>query len=266
MNAMPSGIRCRPALLQEAVWRWSALAAVGFAVPYERLRCTQNRATTEYCGSQRSPFLGGLVGGAITGSGPGCLPVVAIWRALRLLRCHRLPILWEKPAALVRASACSPVCHEESFMRRGIEAFEALDAKRAILASAAYFALLHVGALDVSAGQLVLLQAALKFGQALLFGVILGCAVGFANCVGYGLAAFIHVGFDVLYMAPNMLLTEVRCPKHMHRWGGGRYRAPFAVSVLMTLRYRLENSPRNCVASTYVHYVLTCNIHIRFEN
>ena len=97
--------------------------------------------------------------------------------------------------------------YEESFMRvLGIEAFErALDTKRAILASAALFALLHVGAPDVSVGQLVLLQAALKFGQALLFGVILGAL--YVRTRRLWPCAFIHAGFDVLYMAPNVLLT-----------------------------------------------------------
>lgn len=97
--------------------------------------------------------------------------------------------------------------YEESFMRvLGIEAFErALDTKRAILASAALFALLHVGAPDVSVGQLVLLQAALKFGQALLFGVILG-ALYVRTCRLWP-CALIHAGFDVLYLAPNVLLA-----------------------------------------------------------
>ena len=97
--------------------------------------------------------------------------------------------------------------YEEAFMRvLGIEAFErALDTKRAILASAALFALLHVGAPDVSAGQLVLLQTALKFGQALLFGVILGAL--YARTRRLWPCAFIHAGFDILYMAPNVLLT-----------------------------------------------------------
>ena len=78
-------------------------------------------------------------------------------------------------------------------------------AKRAILVSALLFALLHVGAPDVSAGQLVLLQTALKFGQALLFGVILGAL--YVRTRRLWPCAFIHAGFDVLYMAPNVLLT-----------------------------------------------------------
>lgn len=78
-------------------------------------------------------------------------------------------------------------------------------AKRAILVSALLFALLHVGAPDVSVGQLVLLQAALKFGQALLFGVILGGL--YVRTRRLWPCAFIHAGFDVLYLAPNVLLT-----------------------------------------------------------
>ena len=78
-------------------------------------------------------------------------------------------------------------------------------AKRAILVSALLFALLHVGAPDVSAGQLVLLQTALKFGQALLFGVILGAL--YVRTRRLWPCAFIHAGFDVLYMTPNVLLT-----------------------------------------------------------
>ena len=97
--------------------------------------------------------------------------------------------------------------YEEAFMRvLGIEAFEwALDAKRAILASAVLFALLHVGVPDASADQLVLMQSVLKFVQALLFGVILG--VLYAQTRRLWPCAFIHAGFDVLYLAPNVLLT-----------------------------------------------------------
>ena len=48
MNAMPSDTLLA-ALLQEAVLALVALAAVGFAVPDALKRCTQIRATTEYC-------------------------------------------------------------------------------------------------------------------------------------------------------------------------------------------------------------------------
>ncbi len=78
-------------------------------------------------------------------------------------------------------------------------------AKRAILVSALLFALLHVGVPDVSADQLVLMQSALKFVQALLFGVILG--VLYTQTRRLWPCAFIHAGFDALYLAPHVLLT-----------------------------------------------------------
>lgn len=78
-------------------------------------------------------------------------------------------------------------------------------AKRAILVSALLFALLHVGVPDIPAGQLVLMQSALKFVQALLFGVILG--VLYAQTRRLWPCALIHAGFDVLYLGPNVLLT-----------------------------------------------------------
>ena len=79
-------------------------------------------------------------------------------------------------------------------------------AKRAILVSALLFALLHVGTPDLSAGYLVLMQLALKFVQALLFGTILG--VLYAQTRRLWPCALIHAGFDVLYLAPNVLLTD----------------------------------------------------------
>lgn len=78
-------------------------------------------------------------------------------------------------------------------------------AKRAILVSALLFALLHVGVPDVSVDQLVLMQSALKFVQALLFGVILG--VLYTQTRRLWPCAFVHAGFDVLYLAPHVLLT-----------------------------------------------------------
>ena len=97
--------------------------------------------------------------------------------------------------------------YEEAFMRvLGIETFErAVDLKRAVLASAALFALLHVGVPDVSAGQLALMQTALKFVQALLFGVILG--VLYTQTRRLWPCALVHAGFDVLYLGPYVLLT-----------------------------------------------------------
>lgn len=77
--------------------------------------------------------------------------------------------------------------------------------KRAILVSALLFALLHVGVPDASADQMVLMQSVLKFAQALLFSVILG--VLYTQTRRLWLCAFIHAGFDVLYLAPHVLLT-----------------------------------------------------------
>lgn len=205
MKAMPSDTLLA-ALLQEAVLALVALLAVGFAVPDALKRCTQSvqqRNVVRF--ATIALLLTGLVGGAITllawlfagggtmaGFASTALPSTAdlMGNLLLLLGICLLTGLYE-----------------ESFMRvLGIEAFErALDAKRAILAPAALFALLHVGAPDVSAGQLVLLQAALKFGQALLFGVILGAL--YARTRRLWPCALIHAGFDVLYMAPNVLLT-----------------------------------------------------------
>lgn len=194
------------ALLQEAVLTLVALLAVGFAVPDALKRCTQSaqqRNAVRF--ATIALLLVGLVGGAImlltwlfagggnmAGLAPAALPSTAD--------------LMENLLLLLSICLLTGL-YEESFMRvLGIEAFErALDTKRAILASAALFALLHVGAPDVSAGQLVLLQAALKFGQALLFGVILGGL--YVRTRRLWPCAFIHAGFDVLYLAPNVLLT-----------------------------------------------------------
>ena len=84
-------------------------------------------------------------------------------------------------------------------------AVDAAAAERAVLVSAVLFALLHVGVPDVSVGQLVITQTALKFTQALLFGVILG--VLYTQTRRLWPCALIHAGFDALYLAPNVLLT-----------------------------------------------------------
>lgn len=194
------------AMLQEAVLALVAVVAVRFAVPDALKRCTQSvqqRNTVRFAGI--TLLLTGLVGGAITiltwyfaNSGNGADFVSAVLPSAVDLMENLLLLL---------GICLLTGLYEESFMRvLGIEAFErALDAKRAILASAALFALLHVGAPDVSAGQLVLLQTALKFGQALLFGVILGML--YAQTRRLWPCALVHVGFDVLYLGPNVLLT-----------------------------------------------------------
>lgn len=205
MNAM-SADTLPAALLQESVLALVALVAVGFAVPDALKRCTQSvqqRNTVRFAGI--TLLLTGLVGGAITiltwyfansGNGAGFVSAV-LPSAVDLM----------ENLLLLLGICLLTGLYEESFMRvLGIEAFErALDTKRAILASAALFALLHVGTPDVSAGQLVLLQTALKFGQALLFGVVLGAL--YVRTRRLWPCAFIHAGFDVLYMTPNVLLT-----------------------------------------------------------
>lgn len=205
MNAMPSDT-LPAALLQEAVLALVAFAAVGFAIPDALECCTksvQQRNTVRFTAT--ALLLAGLVGGAITllawlfagGGTMACFASTALPSTADLM----------ENLLLLLGICLLTGLYEESYMRvLGIEAFErALDTKRAILASAALFALLHVGALDVSAGQLVLLQTALKFGQALLFGVIMGAL--YVRTRRLWPCAFIHASFDVLYLAPNVLLT-----------------------------------------------------------
>lgn len=205
MNALTAG-SLKQACVQEAVLAFTALAAVGFAAPDAFKRCTQSvqqRNAVRF--ATIDLLLVGLVGGVImlltwlfaSGSGMTGLASAALPSATDLTR-----------NLLLLLSICLFTgLYEEAFMRvLGIEAFEwALDAKRAILASAALFALLHVGVPDLSAGQLVLMQSVLKFVQALLFGVILG--VLYAQTRRLWPCALIHAGFDVLYMAPHVLLT-----------------------------------------------------------
>ena len=229
MNAMPSDTLLA-AMLQEAVLALVALVAVRFAVPDALKRCTQTvqrRNAVRFAAI--ALLLTGLVGGAITlltwyfsNSGNGAGFVSAVLSSAADLMENLLLLL---------GICLLTGLYEESFMRvLGIEAFErALDTKRAILASAALFALLHVGAPDVSAGQLVLLQTALKFGQALLFGVILGAL--YVRTRRLWPCAFIHAGFDVLYLAPNVLLTGMM--PETYASGAVGDTVLLAVSVLM---------------------------------
>lgn len=229
MNTMPSDT-LSAALLQEAVLALVALLAVGFAVPDALKRCTQSvqqRNVVRF--ATIALLLTGLVGGAITllawlfagGGTMACFASTALPSTADLM----------ENLLLLLGICLLTGLYEESFMRvLGIEAFErALDTKRAILASAALFALLHVGAPDVSAGQLVLLQAALKFGQALLFGVILGAL--YVRTHRLWPCVFIHAGFDVLYMAPNVLLTGMM--PETYASGAVGDTVLLAVSVLM---------------------------------
>lgn len=205
MNAMPSDTLLA-ALLQEAVLALVALAAVRFAAPDVLKRCTQSvqqRSIVRF--AALALFLVGLVGGVITllawlfssGSSMTGFAHAALPSAVDLV----------KNLLLLLGICLLTGVYEEAFVRvLGIEAFErALDAKRAVLVSAVLFALLHVGVPDVSAGQLVLTQSAMKFAQALLFGVILG--VLYAQTRRLWPCALIHAGFDVLYLAPNVLLA-----------------------------------------------------------
>lgn len=229
MNTMPSDT-LSAALLQEAVLALVALVAVRFAVPDVLKRCTQavqQRNTVRFAAI--ALLLTGLIGGTVTlltwlfadGGNVSGFVSAALPLAAGLIR----------NLLLLLGICLLTGVYEEAFMRvLGIEAFErALDAKRAILASAALFALLHVGAPDVSAGQLVLLQAALKFGQALLFGVILGAL--YARMRRLWPCAFIHAGFDVLYMVPNVLLTGMM--PETYASGAVGDTVLLAVSVLM---------------------------------
>ena len=205
MNAMSSDT-LPAALQQEAVLALMALAAVGYAVSDALRRCAksvQQRNTVRF--TAVALLLTGLVGGVITllawlfadGGNAAGFVLAALPSAADLMR----------NLSLLLGICLLTGLYEEAFMRvLGIEAFErALDAKRAILASAALFALLHVGVPDISAGYLVLIQSALKFVQALLFGTILG--VLYAQTRRLWPCALIHAGFDVLYLAPNVLLT-----------------------------------------------------------
>lgn len=252
------------ALLQEAVLALVALASVRFAVPNVLKRCTQTvqqRNTVRFAAI--TLLLTGLVGGAITllnwyfaYSGNGAGFAFAVLPSAADLMENLLLLL----------GICLLIgVYEETFMRvLGIEAFEgamgeggaasghvvdghignsadagrgsvkpsiALDtaAKRVILASAALFALLHVGVPDVSAGQLVLTQTALKFTQALLFGVILG--VLYAQTRRLWPCALIHAGFDVLYLAPNVLLAGTM--PETYASGAASDTVLLAVTVLM---------------------------------
>lgn len=205
MNAMPSDT-LPAALLQEAVLALVAFAVVGFAIPDALKRCTesvQQQDTVRFSAIAllSTGFIGGMIAlltGAFIdyGNGAGLMSAASPSAAG----------LMKNPLLLLGICLLTGL-YEESFMRvLGIEAFErASDTKRAILASAALFALLHVGAPDISAGQPVLFQMALKFVQALLFGVILGML--YAQTRRLWPCALVHAGFDVLYLGPNVLLT-----------------------------------------------------------
>lgn len=103
-----------------------------------------------------------------------------------------------------------------------IEAFEGLlgaggegadwAVKRAVLLSAVLFALLHVGAPDAAASATVILQMLVKFGQAFLFGLVMG--VLYARARSLWPCAVAHAGFDALYLGPGVVLTAC-CQQRM---------------------------------------------------
>lgn len=244
MNAMPSDTLLA-ALLQEAVLALVALVAVRFAAPDTLKRCTQTvqrRNAVRF--AMIALLLTGLVGGAITlltwyfansGNGAGFVSAVLSSAAdlmenllfllgiclltgvyeevfMRVLGIEAFESAMGEGGAAPRRAACEQTAGKSVDVSSDVEhgvarPSIALDtaSKRAILASAALFALLHVGVPDISVGQLVFMQTALKFVQALLFSVILG--VLYAQTRRLWPCALIHAGFDVLYLAPNVLLT-----------------------------------------------------------
>ena len=229
MNALTAG-NLLLACVQEALLALAALAAVGFAVPDAFKRCTatvQQRNLIRF--AVAALVLVGFVGGVTS---------LATWNidhagAIGGLAFSQLPSASEiVQNLLLLLNVCLLTgLYEEAFMRvLGIEAFErALDVKRAILASAALFALLHVGVPDISAGYLVLMQSALKFVQALLFSVILG--VLYAQTRRLWPCALIHAGFDVLYLGPYVLLAGTM--PETYASGAASDTVLLAVTVLM---------------------------------
>lgn len=229
MNALTAGNSLQ-ACVQEAVLALVAVSAVRLVVPDALKCCTQS---VQQWNTLRiaaiALLLVGLVGGAITllawlfenggntaGFAPAALPLTADLT---------------KNLLLLLGICLLTGVYEEAFVRvLGIEAFErALDAKRAVVASALLFALLHVGVPDVSAGQLVLMQVALKFVQALLFGAILGML--YAQTRRLWPCALIHAGFDVLYLGPYVLLTGTM--PETYASGAASDTVLLAVTVLM---------------------------------
>lgn len=76
--------------------------------------------------------------------------------------------------------------------------------KRAVLLSALFFALLHVGVPAAGVNDAVLLQSVLKFAQSLLFGLTMG--VVYVRLRRLRPCVAIHACFDVLYLGPQTVL------------------------------------------------------------
>ena len=267
-NAMSSDTLLA-ALLQEAVLALVALVAVRFAVPDTLKRCTQTvqrRNAVRF--AMIALLLTGLVGGAITlltwyfvnsGNGAGFISAVLSSAAdlmenllfllgiclltgvyeeafMRVLGIEAFEGAMGEGGAAPRRAACEQTAGKSVDVSSDVEhgvarPSIALDtaAKRAILASAALFALLHVGVPDISVGQLVFMQTALKFVQALLFSVILG--VLYAQTRRLWPCALIHAGFDVLYLGPYVLLTGTM--PETYASGAASDTVLLAVTVLM---------------------------------
>ena len=241
MNAMPSDTL--PAtLLQEAVLALVAFAAVGFAIPDALECCTksvQQRNTVRFTAT--ALLLAGLVGGAITllawlfagGGTMACFASTALPSTADLM----------ENLLLLLGICLLTGLYEESFMRvLGIEAFErALDTKRAILASAALFAArgrarrigrpagAFAGGVEVWAGSAVRRDP--------------GCAV----CANASVMALrIHPCRLRCFVSGAKRAPNRHDARNICIGGRGRHRAACGVGPY-ALRYRLENSQRNCV-------------------
>lgn len=204
MNALPADGLLQ-ACAQEAVLALMALAVVAFALPGSLRRCTvdvQHRSLVRFVAI--SLLVVGFIGGVIS------LVTWCISDAVNVsgAATSPLPSVGEvaKNLLLLLGICALTGIYEEAFMRvLGIEAFEsALGTKRAVVTSALLFALLHVGVPDAPVSQLVLMQSALKFLQALLFGAILGTL--YAQTRRLWPCALLHAGFDALYLGPRVFL------------------------------------------------------------
>lgn len=237
MNVLPAN-DLPQACVQEAALALVALAGAGFAVPDAFKRCTSNvqqRNIVRF--ATIALLLVGFVGGVIMLATWDFAGVGAVGAAVFAPSSSSGTIA--RNLAMLLGICMLTGMYEESFLRvLGIEAFErALGqgehvaaertsakraeagvspapgqnatlgsvTKRAILVSTLLFALLHVGAPDVTAGQQVLVQSALKFAQALLFGTIMG--VLYVQTRRLWPCALLHAGFDAFYLAPHVLLT-----------------------------------------------------------
>lgn len=244
MNVLPAN-DLPQACVQEAALALVALAGAGFAVPGAFKRCASNvqqRNIVRF--AMVALLLTGLVGGAITLATWGFVGVDALG-STAFASSSSSGVIARNLAMLLGICILTGVYEESFLRVLGIEAFErafergedsstapssggsaanrnsdgrtadlndsrsgevySAATKRAILVSTLLFALLHVGAPDVTAGQQVLVQSALKFAQALLFGTIMG--VLYAQTRRLWPCALLHAGFDAFYLAPHVLLT-----------------------------------------------------------